>query len=108
MLEVGHPGQLEEDLVVAKRLDHRLGDAERVDPPVNDAAGLSVELGDRDRRAGRQLVGPQLEHELRFVLEVEFKVRLDLCLEAARASRQPEAGASGFQTEIKTHLGFDF
>jgi hypothetical protein len=90
-LDVGDARQLQQDLVVADGLDHRLGDAEAVDAPVDDAARPLVVLD--DALAGRDLLGLHLEHELRSALEVQTEMGLDLLVDREVADAQADAGA---------------
>src|SRR5438477_4778626 len=97
LLKVIDARQLEEDLVLAHRLDHRLRDAEAVDATVDHAPRAVVVVG--DALAGRDLAGVHLEEELGPALEVKPEVGLDLLVDLDRAQVEADAGAGRWKRE---------
>src|SRR5207245_882177 len=91
-------GQLKEDLVVAERLDDRLGHAEAVDAPIDDAPRAVVVVDHVP--AGRDLLGPQAQDQLRAALEVEPQVGLDLLVVGVVAEAEADPGAVEREREL--------
>src|SRR5438105_1380899 len=89
LLKVIDARQLEEDLVLADRLNHRLRDAETVDATVDDTSRAVVVVGDTLPR--RDLAGVHLEQKLRPALEVKPEVGLDLLVDLDRAQVEADA-----------------
>ena len=102
LLKVIDAGQLEEDLVLADRLNHRLRDAETVDATVDDTSRAVVVVGDTLPR--RDLAGVHLEQKLRPALEVKPEVCLDLLIDLDRAQVEADAGAARRKRERELML----
>ena len=101
LLQVVDPRELDQDLVIADRLDDRLRDAEAVDATIDDPARTLVVI--RDALARRDLIRLHLQDELDAALEIQTEVGLDLLVH--RESPDPQADARAVEGERELVLG---